>query len=75
MWPSNERRRQLTAVGIGLYLVWLGATVLLIGSRLGLLPRLQPVEETVLAGAVVLTVLGALQLTKRGVDAVREFVE
>jgi hypothetical protein len=74
MWPSKSVRRQLTAVGIGLYLVWAVAVVLLVGTQLGVLPRLPPVEETVVAGAVVLTVIGTLQLVKKGVERVQEFV-
>ena len=73
MWPSNSVRQQLTAVGIGLYLVWAVAVVLLVGMQLGVLPRLPPVEETVVAGAVVLTVVGTLQLAKKGIEKVREF--
>jgi hypothetical protein len=75
MWPSTELRRQFVAVGTGLYVVWLFATVLLVGSRVGLLPRLDAVEETVVAGAVVLTALGTLQLAKRGVERIRRLVE
>lgn len=73
MWPSKSVRQQLTAVGIGLYLVWAVAVVLLIGMQFGVLPRLPPVKETVVAGAVVFTVIGTLQLTKKGIEKVREF--
>ncbi|WP_049894038.1 hypothetical protein [Halogranum rubrum] len=74
MWPSKAVRRRLTAVGVGLYFAWIAAVVFSIGTQLGVLPRLPPVEETVLAGVVVSTVIGTILLAKRGVEKVRDVV-
>lgn len=74
MWPSKAVRRQLTAIGVGLFFAWVVAVVFSIGTQLGVLPRLPPVEETVLAGVVVFTILGILQLTKKSVELVRDVV-
>ncbi|SEO24922.1 hypothetical protein SAMN04487948_101331 [Halogranum amylolyticum] len=75
MSPSPRVRRSLTSIGIGLYLVWIGATVLLVGAQLGVLPRFDVVHQTVVAGAFVLTALGTLQLAKKGVEKTRTYVE
>lgn len=71
MWPSARPRRVLTSVGLALYAAWLLATVLLIGARLGVLPRFTVVHDAVVAGAAVLTVVGVVQLGQKAIQGLR----
>lgn len=71
MWPAARLRRALTSVGLALYVAWLLATVLLVGARLGVLPRFAAVHDAVVAGAAVLTVLGVGQLGRQGIEKLR----
>jgi hypothetical protein len=75
MWPSTRLRRVLTSVGLALYAAWFLATVLLIGTRVGLLPRFAVVHETVVAGAAVLTVVGVVQLGQKAIQRLRRVAD
>ncbi|WP_255150563.1 hypothetical protein [Halorarius halobius] len=59
-------RGSLRRAGIGLYLCWLGAVVLLMLGRYTSVPLYEPVHGAVVAGAAVLTVVGAAGLLRRG---------
>lgn len=63
-------RTALLRAGLVLYAVWLAAVVVFAASQLGLVPRFDAVHRTVVAGAVVLTVVGAVRILRRGYAAV-----
>jgi hypothetical protein len=58
-------RRVGAGVGIGLYLVWILATIAWIVFRLTSGPVPDIVESAVTAGAAVLFVIGAIQIISR----------
>lgn len=58
--------RSLRRVAVGLYVLWLFATLLLILGRYTPFPLLPGVHGSVVAGAVVLTACGAAMLARDG---------
>jgi len=60
-------------VGIGLYFVWLLATVMLILGRLTPVPLFPQARTAVVVGTAVLTVVGAVKLTQDGYRRLAEY--
>lgn len=52
--------------GIGLYVLWIIATVLLILGRYTLFPSYDIVHSTVVTGGVILTIVGTGLLLRKG---------
>jgi len=59
-------RKTLYRIGIGLYILWLIATTLLILGRYTPFPSYETVYSAVVTGAVILTIVGASQLLRKG---------
>ncbi|OYR43336.1 hypothetical protein DJ82_00025 [Halorubrum sp. Ib24] len=59
-------RKALYQTGIGLYILWIIATTLLILGRYTPFPSYKIVHSAVVTGAVVLSILGAGQLFRKG---------
>jgi hypothetical protein len=62
--------KRTVATALTCYGAWLVAVVLLVAGRYTPFPLLPGVESGVVAGALVFTVLGAVQLGRRGLRAV-----
>ncbi|WP_121821931.1 hypothetical protein [Halostella salina] len=65
-------RVRLRRAAVSLYVLWLVAVVLHVAGRFTPFPTLPGVFEGVVAGAVVFTALGAVQIGRRGVRTLRE---
>ena len=59
-------RTTLRRVGIGLYACWLLSVVLLVLGRYTPVPSVEAAHSAVVAGAAVLTVVGTVQIGRRG---------
>ncbi|ELZ87507.1 hypothetical protein C453_04114 [Haloferax elongans ATCC BAA-1513] len=59
-------RDTIRRVALGLYVCWLVAVVLLVAGRHTPLPSLPGVHESVVLGAGVLTLVGAVSLLRDG---------
>ena len=59
-------RKPFYRTGIGLYILWLIATTLLILGRYTAFPSYKIVHSAVVTGTVVLTIVGAGQLLRKG---------
>jgi hypothetical protein len=68
-WTAFRRasmRKTVYRTGIGLYILWLIATTLLILGRYTPLPSYEIIHSAVVTGAVILTIVGAGQLLRKG---------
>jgi hypothetical protein len=59
-------RKTLHRIGIGSYILWIIATTLLILGRYTPFPSYGLVHSAVVTGAVILTIVGAGQLLRKG---------
>jgi len=66
VFQRPSMRKTLYRTGIGLYILWLIATTLLILGRYTPFPSYKTVRSAVVTGAVVLTIVGAGQLLRKG---------
>jgi len=58
--------QRLRSVGLALYVCWLLAVVALLAGRYTPVPRIEAAHTITVAGAVVLTLIGAAQLARDG---------